>query len=70
MYRFSQFGYSGLQALTSFASKKVGLSDLAILQVSFLFFKAYSFTFPVLIILTSLTLQEISVDIENVFTSK
>ena len=54
---FSQFGYSGLQALTSFASKKVGLSDLAILpSFPFYFSRLILFTFPVFfIILTSLT---------------
>ena len=53
---FSQFGNSGLLALTSFASKKVGLSDLALLpSLPFYFSRLILFTFPVfLIILTGI----------------
>lgn len=53
---FSQFGNSGLLALTSFASKKVGLSELTILpSLPFYFSRLILFTFPVfLIVLTGI----------------
>ena len=47
---FSQFGNPGLLVLTSFASKKVGLSELALLpSLPFYFSRLILFTFPVLL---------------------
>lgn len=51
---FSQFGNSGFLALTSFASKKVGLSELALLpSLPFYFSRLILFTFPACLIVLS-----------------